>query len=183
MGPRYEAPISDSGRAPSHERRARNAVRLDENRWPARMRERAECGGRMAEEFGDRRPDGRKGQRSARGRRCRLVERGREVLAERAIAGMNPGALRAPVRFDVRGGIRTVARRFELRIGQRRGGRSDELDQRDNQRQEPQLHFAQTHEMDANTGCGDPATRNEDAGSLTGTLDACGAPGVSGLWS
>jgi hypothetical protein len=57
------------------------------------------------------------------------------------------------------------------------------LDQRDNQRQEPQLHFAQTHEMDANTGCGDPATRNEDAGSLTGTLDARGALGISGLWS
>jgi hypothetical protein len=55
------------------------------------------------------------------------------------------------------------------------------LDQRDNQRQEPQLHFAQTHEMDANTRCGDPATRNEDAGSLTGTLDARGTLGVSGL--
>ncbi len=101
------------------------------------MRERAECGGRIAEEFGDRRPDGREGQRSARGRRCRVAERGRKVLAEGAIARMNPGALRAAVRFDVRGGIRTVARRFELRIGQRRGGRSDELDQRDNQRQEP----------------------------------------------
>jgi hypothetical protein len=144
------------------------------------MRERAECGRRVAEEFGDRRPDGRKGQRCAGGRRCRLAERGREVLAERAIAGMNPGALRSPVRLDVRGGIRAVARRFELRIGQRRGGRSNELNQRDNQREEPQLHFAQTHEMDANTGWGDPATRNADAGSLTGTLDARGALGVSG---
>lgn len=146
------------------------------------MRERAECGGRVAEELGDRRPDGREGQRSGSGRRCRLAEGRGEVLAERAIVGMNPGAFRAAVRFDVRGGIRAVARRFELRIRQRRSGWSNELDQCDNQRQEPQVQFAQTHGMDGNTGWGDPATRNEDAGSLTGTLDARRALGVSGVW-
>lgn len=152
MRPRYETPISERMRASSRERRARDAVRLDESRWSARIREGAECGGRIAEELSDRRPDGREGNRCGGSRGDRLAERRGEVLAERTVIGMDPRTLGPAVRLDVRDRMWTVARRLELRIGQRRGGRSGELNQRDNERQEPQMQFAQPHERDGNTG-------------------------------
>lgn len=92
----------------------------------------------MAEERGRLGPHrGREEWRCGRG--DRLVERGREVLTEGAIIGVDTGAFGASVRLDVRRSIGLIARDFELRIGQRRGGRSGELDQRDNERQEPQV--------------------------------------------
>lgn len=118
-------------------RRTRDVVRLDENRWPARMRERAQCGRRVAEQLGNWRPDGRDGQRSRTGRWYRPPERRREVLAECTIVGVDPGAFGPAMCLNVRRRIRTVACRLELRIGQRRGGWSDELDQRDGKRQKP----------------------------------------------
>jgi hypothetical protein len=150
------------------------AVRLDEVRWSAGIRERPKRGGRVAEDLGDKRPDGREGNRCVRNRGNRLAERSSEVLAERAVIGMDPCALGPAVRLDVRGRIWTVACRLELRIGQRRGGRSGELDQRDNQRQEPQMQFAQSHESDGKpdwANCQPPTT----GGVAYWDFDACSA--------
>lgn len=133
----------------------------------------------MPEELGDVRPDGCAGQRD--GDRCgRLVERGREVLAEGAIVGVDARALRPPVRLDVRGGIRLIPGRFELRIGQRRGRRSGELDQRDHQRQEPEMQFAQPHNQDCmSVRLISPARRDIARARWPALFDAWPSPRVS----
>ena len=128
----------------SRGRRARYAVRLDEDRWSAGARECAERGRRVADELGDVWPNAHTGQRCG-SRRRRLIERGREVLTQRAVIRMDTRALGTTVGLNVRRSIGLIARGFELRIGQRRGAGSGKLDQRNDECQEPHVESAKPH--------------------------------------
>jgi hypothetical protein len=99
----------------------------------------------MAEESRDLGPH-RLGEDRRGGRSSRLAGRSGEVLTEGAVIRMDARALGSTVGLDVRRGIGLIARGFELRVGQRRGGRSRELDQRHGKSQEPQMQFAQPHD-------------------------------------
>jgi len=57
------------------------------------------------------------------------------------------------------GGIGLIACRFELRIRQRRGGRSGELDQRDDEREEPETQGVESHGQGVYVGSGDNTSR------------------------
>jgi hypothetical protein len=78
-------------------------------------------------------------------RRAWLASASRQVLAEEAIVAMDVRALRTSMRLDVRRSLGTDRLRLELRVGDRSRRRSDQLDQRDDDRQQPQTEWTDGH--------------------------------------
>jgi hypothetical protein len=120
-----------------------------ERRWRSRARDRGERRRRDAEDLhrawrsDDRCDDGQRW-------RAWLTGAAGQVLAEGAIVGVDVRAFRPSMRLDVRRRLRTDGLRLKLRVSDRSHRRSGQLDQRDDERQQPQTEWTDRHRRDGN---------------------------------